>query len=206
MLKSERVILRGVRRDDLPRLNEFNNDPEVEVAGGGDPPMPQSLERLEAEFDENAKKGGRDGTWFAMEAEGRLIGQCALFGFDEFHGTGHGCELGITIGDKEYWGRGYGREAVNLLLDYAFTHWNVERVGLRVMSINERAIGAYRACGFVEEGRLRHHAWNNGHYVDTVCMSVLRDEWQERKHVAQEMQDAVRDALATFSSPVENKT
>ena len=59
MLKGDRVTLRGIRRDDLPRLCEFNNDIEVEVAGGGDPPMPQSLERLQAEWDKQASEGGR---------------------------------------------------------------------------------------------------------------------------------------------------
>jgi RimJ/RimL family protein N-acetyltransferase len=203
MLKGERVILRGVRREDLPRLWEFNNDPEVEIAGGGDPPMPQSLDRLYAEFDQNAQKGGRDGTWFAIEADGKLIGQCGLHRMDDFRGITHSCDIGITIGDKEYWGRGYGREAIGLMLDYAFLHWNVQRVGLQVMSTNERAIRSYRACGFVEEGRLRRHMWSNGQYVDTVCMSVLREEWEGRKQAEREMQDVMRDALSTFNVPNE---
>jgi RimJ/RimL family protein N-acetyltransferase len=181
MLKSERVTLRAIRREDLQRLWEFNNDPDVEIAGGGDPPMPQSYERLLAEFDASAQKGGRDGTEFAIEADGKFIGQCGLYGFEEFRGTAHGCELGIAIGDKAYWGRGYGREAVALLVDYAFTHWNLERVGLRTNSTNERAIRSYRAVGFVEEGRLRRNAWNNGQYVDVVCMSILREEWPTKK-------------------------
>jgi RimJ/RimL family protein N-acetyltransferase len=198
MLKSERVTLRGVRREDLGRLWEFNNDPEVEIAGGGDPPLPQSLERLEAEFDENAKKGGRDGTWFAIEVDGKFIGQCGLYGFDEFRGVAHRCELGIAIGDKEYWGRGYGREAIALLVDYAFTHWNMQRVGLQVIATNERAIRAYRSVGFIEEGRLRRHAWSNGKYVDSVCMSILREEWEARKNTEQEVQQAVQEAVSNL--------
>lgn len=198
MLKGERVLLRGVRRDDLMRLWEFNNDPEVEIAGGGDPPMPQSLERLEGEFDENAKKGGRDGTSFVIEADGRVIGQCGLYGFNDYRGVVHRCDLGISIGDKDYWGKGYGREAIGLLVDYAFTHWNVQRVGLQVMATNERAIRSYRACGFIEEGRLRRHSWSNGNYVDSVCMSILREEWEARKNTEQDMQQAVQEAVSNF--------
>jgi len=175
------VTLRGIRREDLPRLCEFNNDLAVELAGGGDPPMPQSLERLQAEFDHSASKGGRDGTWFAIEADGKLIGQCGLFGFDEFRGVAHVCELGIAIGDLEYWGRGYGRSAIGLLLDYAFRYWNLQRVWLKTNSANERAIRSYKACGFIEEGRLRRHEWNNGKYVDTVCLGILRSEWENIK-------------------------
>jgi RimJ/RimL family protein N-acetyltransferase len=174
MLKSERLILRAITRADLPRLCEFNNDLEVELAGGGDPPIPQTLARLEAEFDQNAAKGGRDGSGFAIEADGRFIGQCALFNLQE---TDRTCELGIAIGDKSYWGQGYGREAIKLLLDYAFRLRNLHKVYLRVNGTNERAIRAYRACGFVEEGRWRAHSWSNGAYVDVVCMGILRDEW-----------------------------
>ena len=179
MLKSERIILRGVRRDDLPKLCAFANDLEVEVHGGGDPPMPQSLERLQAEFDQGAAKGGRDGTWFAIEADGKLIGQCGLHSFDTFRGTARNCELGIAIGDKEYWGRGYGREAIRLLLDYAFRYWNLHRVWLRTNSDNLRAIRCYLACGFLEEGRQRENEWKDDHYVDTVLMGILRKKWEK---------------------------
>jgi RimJ/RimL family protein N-acetyltransferase len=178
MLSSERITLRALRRDDLEQLWEFNNDVEVEVAGGGDPPMPQSLERLQAEFDSNVSSGGRDGTTFAIEANGKFIGHCSLFQFDA---TNHTCALGITIGDKEYWGREYGRNALNLLLDYAFRLQNIRRVYLSVNSTNERAIRSYLACGFVEEGRLRQHVWSDGRYIDLVQMGILRDEWQNQQ-------------------------
>ncbi len=63
------------------------------------------------------------------------------------------------------------------MLDYAFRLRNMRRVFLTVNDNNERAIRAYRACGFVEEGRLREHVWSNGAYIDLVYMGVLRAEW-----------------------------
>jgi RimJ/RimL family protein N-acetyltransferase len=177
MLRGEKVTLRAVAREDLPRLWAFNNDLAVELAGGGDPPMPQSLARLEAEFDRAAAQGGRDGASFAIEADGQVIGSCGLFNFNE---TAHTCELGIGIGDRAYWGRGYGRDAVRLLLDYAFRLRNFYKVWLQVNAANARAIGAYRACGFVEEGRLRRHVWCDGRYDDLLYMGVLADEWRGR--------------------------
>ena len=191
MLKGERVTLRGVTRDDLPLLWRFNNDLEVELAGGGDPPIPQAIERLQAEFDRETAKGGRDGAWFAIEADGKFIGQCGLASINE---TARTCELGIAIGDQGYWGRGYGREAIGLLLEYAFRHRNFRRVWLSVQSTNERAVRAYRACGFVEEGRLREHVWWNGRYVDLVYMGVLREEWQARQ--AEQAGQTARGAAA----------
>ena len=175
MLSGEKVVLRGVRREDLPRIWAFNNDLAVELAGGGDPPIPQALERLQADFDRRAAEGGRDGFLFAIEADGVCIGQCGLHHPNEAART---AELGIAIGDRAYWGRGYGRDAVRTLLAYAFRHLNLERVWLWVHADNERAVGAYRACGFVEEGRLRRHAWSDGAFVDVLCMGVLRDEWE----------------------------
>ena len=107
MLQGTRVLLRAARRDDMEALCRFNNDLAVELAGGGDPPIPQSLERLLAEFDTETAKGGRNGAGFIIEADGQCIGQCALFQFDA---TAQTAGLGITIGDKDYWGKGYGRQ------------------------------------------------------------------------------------------------
>lgn len=174
MITGDRVTLRALGREDLARLCAFNNDIAVELAGGGDPPLPQSLARLEAEFDQAVAKGGRDGMSFAIEVDGLCIGQCALFNVNE---TGRTCELGITIGDKTYWGKGHGREAIQLLLRYAFHYQNYRKVWLHVHAANERAIRAYRACGFVEEGRQRAHVWSNGGYDDLVSMGILREEW-----------------------------
>jgi RimJ/RimL family protein N-acetyltransferase len=177
MIKGEKVILRALKREDLQLQWAFNNDLEIEVLGGGDPPEPQSLERLEAEFDASTQKGGRDGTSFAIEADGKYIGGCGLFHFDQI---AHTCEMGIGIGDRAYWGHGYGRDAIRVLLDYAFRLRNLHKVWLTVNSDNERAIRSYERCGFVEEGRLRKHVWNNGRYIDLVYMGVLREEWEAR--------------------------
>ena len=171
MLQGTRVLLRAARREDMVAICGFNNDVEVELAGGGDPPIPQSLERLLAEFDDDSAKGGRNGATFVIEADDQCIGHCSLFMFDA---TARTAALGITIGDKAYWGQGYGREALQLLLDYAFRLRNLRRVWLTVNGRNERAIRAYRACGFVEEGRQREHVWSDGAYDDLVYMAVTR--------------------------------
>jgi RimJ/RimL family protein N-acetyltransferase len=176
MLQGQHVRLRAIAREDLPRLCAFNNDLAVELAAGGDPPLPQSLARLQAEFDQEAAKGGRDATRFAIEVEGLCIGACALFTPNT---TAQTCELGIGIGDKDYWGRGFGRESIQLLLTYAFKYLNYRKVWLRVHGVNERAIRAYQACGFVVEGRQRAQMWCNGVYDDLVLMGILREEWRE---------------------------
>jgi RimJ/RimL family protein N-acetyltransferase len=173
----ERVTLRGVRRDDIPSIWAWNNDLAVELAGGGDPPMPQAIARLYADFEREWAQGGRDPHSFAIEVDGKLIG---LVGIRNFNHTARTAEFGIVIGEKEYWGQGYGREATRLILDYAFRYHNLRRVWLWTHAKNERGIRAYRAAGFVEEGRLRQHVYSDGEYDDAVYMGVLREDWDRK--------------------------
>ena len=139
MLRGERITLRAATREDMARLARFENDLGFVLAGGGDPPEPVPLERLQGDFDREISEPPTGKIEFAIEADGSYIGRCGLYGID---GTARHAELGIGIGDGEYWGRGYGREAVGLLLDYAFRLRNLRRVWLEVHSANERGIRA----------------------------------------------------------------
>ncbi len=72
---------------------------------------------------------------------------------------------------------------MSLLLRHAFNTLNLNRVGLRVYETNPRAIQSYRKAGFVEEGRLRQEEYRNGEYIDVICMSILRSEWQDNDQI-----------------------
>jgi RimJ/RimL family protein N-acetyltransferase len=169
MLRSDRVTLRALEREDLDRLHELHNDLEVEALRREDPPRPKTREEIRIALE----RGGED--WFGIEVDRALIGEAGLHTFDP---TSRHCGLGIAIGDRAYWGRGYGRETVALLLEYAFRHHNLRRVWLSVLASNVRAVRSFAASGFVEEGRLREHAWLAGGYVDEVRMGLLRSEWE----------------------------
>ncbi len=173
MLKGQKVLLRAGTREDMSRQWDFENDPEIYFLDGARP-RPTSLESLQAFFDNTLSKNEGEDVNFSIEADGKYIGHCGLHGMDA---AARSCELSIEIGDHTYWGQGYGRDAIRLLLGYAFQHMNLNRVWLNTHSENERAIRAYRACGFVEEGRLRKHLWLAGRYVDRVIMGVLREEF-----------------------------
>ena len=170
MLEGKRVLLRAISREDMNRQCEFENDPEIWYWDGG-PPKPTKLETVMSHYEGNIGSG--ESASFAIEVDGKYIGYCSLSGF---HVVNRTCELQVEIGDKSYWGLGYGREIVDLLLEYAFTHRNVNRVWLATHSKNERAIRCYLACGFVEEGRLRQHIWLNGEYVDRVYMGTVASD------------------------------
>jgi RimJ/RimL family protein N-acetyltransferase len=172
MLRSERVLLRPMRQDDVIRQHEFNQD--IELYGlDSDEPHVSPLERAQA-FYNSRTQDETNRVVFAIEVDGQYIGNCGLKGLNNRHGN---AELGIMIGDRDYWGRGYGREAINLLLHYAFHYLGVRRIELTTHAKNERAIRCYLACGFVEEGRPRKVVWIEGEYVDLVNMGLLREEW-----------------------------
>ena len=175
MLRGEKVILRAVQREDIPRRHAFANDVAFHTLLNEEPWEPESLARMEAKFEERAREDDHTVTRFAIEADGQYIGHCLLY---DFNHMARRCSLGIGIGDPAYQGRGYGRDALRVLLDYTFRLRNLRKVSLTVSGNNERAIRAYRACGFIEEGRLRQHDWVDGEYVDVICMSILRDEWE----------------------------
>ena len=178
MLVGERVRLRPFEREDAGRMWEFENDAELHELGDDTPPKPWSLARVQAELDTTTAARAGDRDEFAIETDGKLIGGCNLRDFDR---TALTCSFGIWIGDRAYWGAGYGREALVLLLDYAFRIRNQRKVTLDVQAVNERAIRVYRRLGFVEEARQREQVWVAGRYVDLVHMGLFRREWEARQ-------------------------
>lgn len=177
MIYGERIRLRHVEREDLPKFVEWLNDPEVRH--GLSLYLPLSNAEEENWFAELLKRPGdeqplvieirRDSGWM-------MIGNCGFFRFDWRNRSG---ELGIMIGEKAYWNQGYGTETVRLLLRHGFNTLNLHRVSLRVFENNPRAIRAYEKAGFVHEGRMRQAEFRDGQYWDVLLMSVLSPEWRE---------------------------
>jgi RimJ/RimL family protein N-acetyltransferase len=176
MFKGEKVILRPMKQEDVARQHEFNQDVEIFGLDCGYP-RPVTLESTRS-FWEGRMKFDGDFATFAIEADGKYIGNIGLMNLRDRNGN---LELGIGIGDRAYWGRGYGRDAIKVMLHYGFHYLGVRRIALTTNAKNERAIRCYLACGFVEEGRPRKVLWIEGEYVDLVNMSILYEEWQQSK-------------------------
>jgi RimJ/RimL family protein N-acetyltransferase len=81
------------------------------------------------------------------------------------------------LGEKEFWNKGYGTEAMQLVLQHGFQTLNLNRIMLEVYTTNPRAIRCYEKVGFVHEGCKRQGMYKNGVYIDVLLMSVLRQEW-----------------------------
>jgi diamine N-acetyltransferase len=85
-------------------------------------------------------------------------------------------EVGMFIGEAQYWSKGYGQQALRLLLRHAFGDLGLQRLYLTVLEDNQRAIRAYEKCGFVVEGRLRRQAYKRGQFRDLIFMGAIADE------------------------------
>lgn len=175
----ERIRLRAVEREDVPKFHEWINDPEVTF--GLSMYLPMSLRDEEGWF-ENLSKRAAEEKPLAIEmrdGEGwRLIGNSGMFDIDHVARSG---EVGIMIGDKSAWNQGLGTEAMNLLLRHGFESLNLNRIFLRVYADNPRARRSYEKAGFVLEGTLREAVFKRGRFGDIHIMSVLRAEWEARK-------------------------
>ena len=106
----------------------------------------------------------------------RLIGNVALVDLDYQERT---AEIGVFIGDRDYWGQGYGAEAMGLLMAYAFDVLNIRNIWLRVFDFNQRAITSYLRLGFREVGRRRMAVRRRGREYDMVFMDILDEEFRE---------------------------
>ncbi|MCD6513339.1 MAG: GNAT family N-acetyltransferase [Candidatus Odinarchaeota archaeon] len=178
MLKGDLVILRALEEEDAYELIKYVND--IEILQYLTLYRPLSLQD-ELEFIRRVRdemKQNRSFSFAIVDKEtNRLIGTIGLHGVDWIS---RNAELGITIWRKEYWNRGYGTDAMKLLLYYGFIFLNLHRIWLRVYSFNKRAIRAYEKIGFKMEGTLREHIFKNGQYVDVHIMGILRHEFKEK--------------------------
>jgi RimJ/RimL family protein N-acetyltransferase len=171
MIRGEKAKLRAIERQDLPIFVRWFNDPEVRQYLAMY--MPMSMAEEEKWFERQLED--QDGRVFAIETEdGAHIGNIGLHSIDWKNRRAY---LGIVIGEKEYWGKGYGSDAIRTLLGFAFGEMNLHRVYLTVYAYNERAIRCYEKCGFQHEGRLREARFGDGRYHDELMMAILRKEF-----------------------------
>jgi RimJ/RimL family protein N-acetyltransferase len=171
MLTGERVTLRAIERDDLPRYVQWLNEPAILAFFG--PNLPMSLEQ-ETQWYENMLNDGSVCN-FAIEFDSQHIGGAGLSNIDNRHRS---AEVGLFIGVSDMWDKGLGGDTLRTLLRYGFEQHNLNRIYLRVFAENKRAVHLYEKLGFQHEGCWRQAEFRHGRYQDMLWMSILRQEWQ----------------------------
>ena len=170
------IRLRAIDRSDIPLFLKWFNDPEVTM--GLESVFPMSEAREDQWFDNMLKRPIETqplAIEIQIENEWKIIGNIAIFDFDKI---AHSAEVGIVIGEKEFWGKGYGTKALKLILKHGFGTLNLNRISLQVYGLNDRAIRVYNKVGFVLEGTMRDAVYRQGKYYDVHIMSILRKEWK----------------------------
>lgn len=170
MLSGERVVLRAMRPEDVEPFWRARQDPMTWAQTSESPLLPQTLAEYRARYEAPSTDTSAP---FAVDVDAVLVGRAGLFSVDDL---ARHAEIGLSL-LPEHRGKGYGRDVLRVLLDYGFRSRNLRRIHLQTLASNEPALRAYRAAGFVEEGRRREHAWVEGRYDDVVLMAVLRAEW-----------------------------
>lgn len=171
-----RIMLREYRREDLPWIRMWVNDPAIVQQLSDIFLYPHALDATEA-YLEAILDGSGEARGFVIAELGseQYIGQVNLDSIDWKNRVG---KLGIVIGSQEYLGLGIGTEALQLFIRFAFHELNLNRIELEVYAGNERAIRCYAKCGFQEEGRLRQRYYKQGQYTDVIQMGLLKQEWE----------------------------
>ena len=172
-IEGELVALGPLRREHIPLylrwVNDFGTTRTLGIS-----PRPMTLEQETAWYEQAAVDDARIGFTIYERSSGRPIGNCGLHEVDL---ANRRTVVGIMIGEPDARGRGYGTEAMRLLVDYAFTVLGLHSVMLTVFEYNGAGRRCYEKAGFRESGRRRESRWHNGRFWDEIQMDILTTEF-----------------------------
>lgn len=174
MHRTEKIYLSPLSSDDSEALFGWINERDLVIFNSGYKPVHESNHL--AWFENIIKR--QDVFIFGIKRveDHKLIGSCQLNKLNFVH---RNAELRIRIGAATDRGRGFGGDAVQLLLKFAFDDLNLNKVYLNVYSTNIRAIKVYEKSGFRKEGELKRHDFIDGKYLNIVVMAILREEYEK---------------------------
>jgi len=177
MLRGKLVVLRPIQRSDIKYFLKWFNDPEVTQYLSMYLPM---TEMAEEKYIEDLANRASTNVSFVIEAiDGEKTVPIGTVGLHQINIKDHHGTFGISIGEKDYWSKGYGTETARLVIKYGFEELNLHRIGSGAISFNERSLRLHLKVGFKEEGRQREAMYRKGLYYDHVMFGILRTEWDK---------------------------
>ena len=172
-LVGEKIYLSPRNVEDVEIFTEWMNDFYVTDYTG----RSHQAMTLQEEKEHLEKRAINKSVFAIIDSEkDEMIGTVGLHEIDNINRT---ATLGIFIGNKNYWSKGYGTEAIKLILDFGFNYLNLNNIDLALMEFNQRALKCYEKCGFKEIGRKRKCKFINGKYYDSILMDILAEEFTE---------------------------
>jgi RimJ/RimL family protein N-acetyltransferase len=157
---------------------KWRRDSEFLRLMDSDPARQFSIKEMKEWAEKQQEKNPPANYWFLIRKldQDQIIGDIGLF---EISWPAGDSFVGVGIGERDLWGNGYGTDAMNVILRYAFTELCLHRVSLTVFEYNPRGLRSYQKCGFREEGRLRQYLHRDGRRWDLIFMGLLREEWHK---------------------------
>lgn len=170
--RGKNVILREQREEDAAFFAYWFSQPKVMFQCGFTEPTDEENEKKYI----NVYHKSEDSVWFTItDLDGNVIGETGLLRmFQAWRCT----DLTIIIPDPEKQHKGYGTEAIRMMLDMAFHEYGMNRVAIGVVGLNTDALAFYRKIGFRQEGIEEQGYFYDGAYSDFVMMRILRQEWK----------------------------
>jgi RimJ/RimL family protein N-acetyltransferase len=180
IIRGSKVYLRPFENSDKEAYKRWRADADPMATAEFSFRAPLSDAEVDAYFGDRPAQQGKSTYQFIICTldDEKPIGNVMLFDIDTRRG---GAELGIVIGEADYRGKGFGTDACNAIVDFAFGEMRLERVHLTSRVDNPAAEAAYERCGFSKEGIQRHSVYARGKFIDAVAMSILLDDWQKLK-------------------------
>ncbi len=157
---------------------KWDRDTEQHRLADSDPAQLWSEKKIKEELEKRAEDNSKSFQFSVRTLEDdKLIGGVGLWISSWTHSDAW---LGISIGERDYWGKGYGTDAMRLIVQYGFLELNLRRITLGLHAYNERALKSYQKVGFQLEGRTRGEGLRDGVRFDGLYMGILREEWLEK--------------------------
>ncbi|ARA92976.1 MAG: N-acetyltransferase [Bacteroidetes bacterium] len=179
VLAQGRVRLTPLHLDNIYTHFQWNNDPELNHLDSEIPYAEEAFGDFKRRFEEMVYHPSPDGRDFEIYAEdGTLIGVAYL---TQISPHNQHCTVGVTIGDRRYWGKGYGREALDAVLGYCFNELGMHRVSAETFEYNVAWRRLVEGMGFREEGVERDYLYRDGRYWDKVIYAILDTEYRARR-------------------------
>ena len=175
-LTGSRVVLREYTSADCVAIHRWRNDQKTTMWMGRKFRRPPTLKETRQSLEKVINRPPEDAVCFAI-ADKRTLDFIGGIDLTSIDGTDRNAVLSIVIGDETNRNKGYGAEAIGLLLRHAFLGLKLHRVSLNVSAKNEQALGCYLKCGFQIEGRKRDYEFVNGEYCDEIQMGILESEF-----------------------------
>ena len=183
LLRGELVRLTTEEPETLARLeSQWSVNSEYSRLLDWDPARRLSVKNFQKWIEKHYENEANYAFTIRTMADDRIIGGIGLEGIRWTH---RDCFVGIGLGEREFWGKGYGTDAMRIILRYAFTELNLLRVTLDVFEYNQRGVRSYEKAGFVYEGRARGLIMREGRRWDVIYMGILREDWLKLEHEKQ---------------------